>query len=315
MNDPVPSPAGMIYVPGTRVIIQFDERDAQGRVIHSRGSVGVVVRSPDPESALVRVRFMDGSLRVLSSDQILVLAPDQEDQGAQTSSLPHNDFYDRIIFRAVIGSHAYGLTVEGSDTDRRGVYLPRAEQHWSFAGVPEQLEYEPTQEVYWELEKFLTLALKANPNVLECLYSPIIEMATPLGRELLALRSIFLSRLVYQTYNGYAHSQFKKMQNDQRLHGTVKWKHVMHLIRLLLAGIGIIRDGCVPVTVSEHREQLLAIRQGQMPMSEIEAWRTQLQLDFAALVHRSQLPEQPDYRRAEEFLLAARRRALEGDLP
>ena len=30
---------------------------------------------------------------------------------------------------------------------------------------------------------FLNLALKANPNVLECLYSPLIEHVTPLGRE------------------------------------------------------------------------------------------------------------------------------------
>jgi predicted nucleotidyltransferase len=50
------------------------------------------------------------------------------------------------------------------------------------------------------------MALKANPNVLECLYSPLVEMATPLAQELLAMRSIFLSRLVYQTYNGYVMS-------------------------------------------------------------------------------------------------------------
>ncbi len=46
-----------------------------------------------------------------------------------------------------------------------------AELHWSLYGVPEQLENEETQEAYWELQKFIVLALKANPNVLECLYS------------------------------------------------------------------------------------------------------------------------------------------------
>jgi hypothetical protein len=40
------------------------------------------------------------------------------------------------------------------------------------------------------------VALKANPNVLECLYSPLVEAATPLAEELLALRGIFLSRLI-----------------------------------------------------------------------------------------------------------------------
>ena len=121
--------------------------------------------------------------------------------------------------------------------------------------MPEQLENDETQEAYWELQKFLVLALKANPNVLECLYTPLVEKATPLAEELLAMRSIFLSRMVYQTYNGYVLSQFKKMQADIRNQGQVKWKHVMHLIRLLLSGISVLREGFVPVRVEEHREQ------------------------------------------------------------
>ena len=72
-----------------------------------------------------------------------------------------------MIYRCVVGSRAYGLESDASDTDRRGVYVPPAELHWSLYGVPEQLEYDPTQEVYWEVQKFLVLALKANPNVLE----------------------------------------------------------------------------------------------------------------------------------------------------
>src|SRR5487761_1207931 len=57
----------------------------------------------------------------------------------------------------------------------------------SLFSVPEQLENEETQEAYWELQKFLVMALKANPNVLECLYSPLVETATPLAKELLAI--------------------------------------------------------------------------------------------------------------------------------
>ena len=160
-----------------------------------------------------------------------------------------------------------------SDIDRRGIYLPPADLHWSLYGVPEQLENDETQEAYWELQKFLVLALKANPNVLECLYTPMVEKATPLAEKLLAMRSIFLSRMVYQTYNGYVLSQFKKMQADLRNQGQVKWKHVMHLIRLLLSGISILRDGFVPVRVEEHRDKLLAIRRGEMPWEEVEDWR------------------------------------------
>src|SRR5207237_1346052 len=80
----------------------------------------------------------------------------------------------------------------------------------------------------------------------------------------LGMRSAFLSLLIYQTYNGYVMSQFKKMQADIRNHGKVKWKHVMHLIRLLLSGIGVLRDGSVPVRVDAHRDRLLAIRRGDV---------------------------------------------------
>src|SRR5438477_73705 len=83
--------------------------------------------------------------------------------------------YDHVIYRCIVGSRAYGLDDDESDTDRRGIYLPPAELHWSLSGVPEQLENLATDDVYWEIQKFITLALKANPNVLECLYTPLAE--------------------------------------------------------------------------------------------------------------------------------------------
>jgi len=151
--------------------------------------------------------------------------------------------------------------------------------------------------------------------VLECLYTPLVEKATPLAEELLGMRSIFLSRTVYQTYNGYVMSQFKKMQADLRNHGRVKWKHVMHLTRLLLSGIGVLRDGIVPVRVEEHRDRLLAIRRGDVPWEDVEHWRLSLHHEFNAAFATTRLPERPDYERANGFLISARRRALLEDLP
>src|SRR5207302_4123271 len=217
--------------------------------------------------------------------------------GDRTRTAVRADLFQRVIYRCVIGSQAYGLAEAASDIDRRGIYLPPAELHWSLYGAPEQLENHETQEAYWELQKFLVLALKANPNVLECLYTPLVEKATPLAEELLAMKSIFLSRLVYQTYNGYVLSQFKKMQGDIRNHGQVKWKHVMHLIRLLLSGIGVLRDGFVPVQVDAHRDQLLAIRRGEVPWDDVEHWRLSLHQEFSSAVETTQLPERPNYER------------------
>jgi hypothetical protein len=138
----------------------------------------------------------------------------------------------------------------------------------------------------------------------------MVEKATPLAQELLGMREIFLSRLVYQTYNGYVMSQFKKMQADIRNQGQVKWKHVMHLIRLLISGTSVLREGFVPVRADEYREQLLAIKRGELPWEETEKWRLSLHQDFDRALRETKLPERPDYEKANAFLIKARQAAV-----
>ena len=89
---------------------------------------------------------------------------------------------------------------------------------------------------------------------------------------------IWLCWLNTASYSGYVASQFKKLQTDLRNQGQIKWKHAMHLIRLLISGIDILRNQRVAVDVGEHRDELLAIR--------------------------------PDYLKANELLTQARRSAL-----
>jgi len=213
-----------------------------------------------------------------------------------------------VIYRCVVGSTAFGLNQEGSDVDRRGFYLPPAHLHWGLAGVPEQLETDQ-EECYWEIEKFLRLALKANPNVLECLYSPMIETCSPLAAELVELRHIFLSRHIHKTYSAYAQSQFQKLEQSLRNQRGIRWKHVMHLIRLLLAGTTALREGFLPLAVAKHRDKLLAIRNGEVAWAEVETWRLALHRELDEALKTTQLPEHPDYGQANEFLLRARRLA------
>jgi uncharacterized protein len=316
VTDRVHYHPALIFSVGTQVVTQVDIPGSGGLVLHPRGTVGVIVKAPTDAEHSYRVRFPDGFEAPLKRSEVEMLARFKEGEiGDSAHAVAHADLYQRVIYRCVIGSQAYGLADTASDVDRRGIYLPSADLHWSLYGVPEQLENHETQEAYWEVQKFLVLALKANPNVLECLYTPLVERATPLAEELLAMRPIFLSRMVYQTYNGYVLSQFKKMQADLRNHGKVKWKHVMHLIRLLLSGIGVFREGSVPVTVDTHRDRLLAIRRGEVPWQEVEDWRLGLHHEFNAAFETTRLPERPDYKRANAFLISARRRALSEELP
>jgi hypothetical protein len=222
------------------------------------------------------------------------------------------DLWPFIRFRSVVGSRAYGLERPDSDTDRRGFYLPPADQHWSLESVPEQLE-SSAEECYWELGKFVRLALKANPTVLECLYSPIVETCLPPADALLAIRDRFLSKRAHQTYGAYVDSQFAKIQRDLRIQGEIRWKHVMHLMRLLLSGITVLREGRVSLHAGPHVHQLRAIREGVVPWDQVDAWRVELAIQLDQAAAASTLPEQPDMARANQFLINARRYAASSE--
>src|SRR6516162_4677654 len=304
VTDRVHYHPNLILSVGTQVVTLVDIPGSAGLVLHPRGTVGVIVKSPTDLDHSYRVRFLDGFEASLKQNEVTMLAMFKEGEIGDNAHIAQSDMYECVIYRCVIGSQAYGLADAESDVDRRGIYLPTADLHWSLYGVPEQLENHETQEAYWELQKFLVLALKANPNVLECLYTPLVEKATPLAEELLGMKTIFLSRMVYQTYNGYVMSQFKKMQADIRNKGQVKWKHVMHLIRLLLSGIGTLRNGYVPVKVDMHRDRLLEIRRGELPWEEVENWRLSLHQELNAAFETTKLPQRPDYERANAFLIS-----------
>lgn len=306
----------LIYSEGTQVVTVKEIIGPNGRTSHPRGSVGVIVRAPRDLDHSYRVKFPDGVEEALKPNELTLLASFKEGEiGDEQITAGRSDLFQRVIFKCIIGSRAFGLDDDQSDTDYRGVYLPPAELQWSLYGVPEQLDCHETQETYWELQKFLVLALKANPNVLECLYTPLVEQVTPLGQELLEMRDIFLTRIVYQTYNGYVMSQFKKMQTDIKNQGKVKWKHVMHLIRLLISGIKVLSEGFVVVDAGEYREQLLAIKRGDLPWEETEKWRKSLHKEFDAALVTTKLPERPDYEKANAFLVKARRLATLEQLP
>ena len=335
---------------GTQVVSLVEVRGTNNSLVHPRGAVGVVTRTPAVAGEKFLIRFPDGFEASLTRDQLDILKHFKDRLGPPNSrpartGTPVSDparadleigapsevardsvepsdneqaasifnLESFIIYRCVVGSRAYGLDHNDSDTDRRGIYLAPAELQWSLFGAPEQFEDNTAQSCYWELQKFLTMALKANPNILECLYSPMVEKITPLGNELLAMRDTFLSQMIFQTFNGYAMSQFKKIEQDIRSSGQIKWKHAMHLLRLLLTGAATLREARVPVRVEAHRDRLLAVKRGELPWTEVDAWRKELHRDFERALAETKLPERPDYEAANRFLVKARREQAHAD--
>ncbi len=293
----------LIIPVGTAIVVLADVIKSNEIILHE-GSVGVISQSPPDNTHRYHARFPDGTVLALKRQEFAVQKHYRR-EGLERHVLGEHDLYDSVMYRCIVGSHAYGLSHENSDIDRRGIYLAPAEMHWSLYGVPEQLEQ--GEECYWELQKFLVLALKANPNILECLYTPLVEHVSPLAQELLAMRHIFVTKLLYQTYNGYVLAQFKKLNKHLENHGTIRWKHAMHLIRLLLAGIATLQTGDVMVDAGEYREKLLTIGRGEMAWEDINQWRLQLHREFDAAYQVSQLPDRPDYEAANAYLIRARK--------
>jgi uncharacterized protein len=310
----VPAPLPPILSVGTAVVAVVDLRTADGQLAHPPGVAGVIVSAPlDPEHAY-RVRFSGGDEHTLRRREMQVLSHYQsmglDPASGRIDSLVEHGLQRCVVYRVITGSRAYGLDHADSDTDRRGIYVPPATMHWSIYGVPEQLENKQTEECYWELDKFVRLALKANPNVLETLYVPddCVERCEGVAVHLRAERSIFLSRLVFQTFNGYAISQFDKILADLSRGREAKRKHAMHLIRLLRAGTTALQVGELPVRVrDEHRDEMLGIRDGVVPWSEIDILRKRLHREFEAAFSTTRLPERPDFQRANAIVVEARR--------
>lgn len=294
---------------GTQVVLKVAKPLPGGREIKPPGSVGVVVQSPPSNRGAYVVRFADGQTVKAHFRELALRRTEVEQALGEVAE----DLSPYVIYRCQVGSRAFRLAADDSDEDFRGIYLPPARLHWSLRKLPEQLEFSDhlRDEVYWELEKFLKLALKANPSVLETLWTPLVLDADQTARELRDMRGAFLSKHVYKTYSGYVLSQFRRMANAYKSKGTFKSKHAMHLIRLLYSGIAALETGEIRVDVAEHRGELLEIREGGLPFEEVKRRALALDGRFQQAFERTTLPDQPDYERVDAFLVAARRKMID----
>lgn len=95
-----------------------------GRTLHPRGAVGVVVKAPSDLDHSYRIRFPDGVEEAVKSSELTTLAKFKEGSIGDTSiSAKRGELFDRVIFQCIIGSQAYGLADDASDIDCRG-FLP-----------------------------------------------------------------------------------------------------------------------------------------------------------------------------------------------
>ena len=115
-----------------------------------------------------------------------------------------------IIFKTLVGSHSYGTNIEGSDTDYKGVYIQDPADVY-YNGYKQQIDV-TKDEVYYEVGRFLSLCTSGNPTMLEVLYAPeeCIVHISPIFREIMKIREIFLTKSLRHSFGGYAIEQIRK---------------------------------------------------------------------------------------------------------
>src|SRR2546421_11180824 len=120
---------------GTQVVSLVEGRGTNNSLVHPRGAVGVVTRTPTGDQNQFLVRFPDGFEASFTREKLEVLkhfkdrlgevgrvtpcAPSVVGGSLGTES-PTFDLESFITYRCVVGSRAYGLDNDDSDPHRRG---------------------------------------------------------------------------------------------------------------------------------------------------------------------------------------------------
>lgn len=252
------------------------------------------------------------------------------------------------IYEVVMGSFAYGANLDKgkkSDTDIYAIYLPMKEQLfpnlagkvWGFDEFPEVKTYQITgimveSEEFdiscYPITKFFHLAEQNNPNVIDALFVDfdcVRKLTNGIGTLIRDNRKLFLSKLVFNKFRGYAFSQLSKVRTIDKSSRTLldfyksadldklttnreelrefgtDWKFIYHVVRLMLEAEQILST--YDLDLRRDGEFLKSIRQGFMSLEEILKWFSEKEKYLQNLYNSSTIPERCDKDKIRELLL------------
>ena len=198
---------------GTEVTTTVDRPLGDGPRVVPQGAVGRIVRS-DGERVWVLVVGV-GEIE-LARGEVVPRKLGQVRFAARRAAV-EEALRPCVILESVVGSRAWGLSDEHSDTDHRGVFLLPFPWTTGLADRAEVIVSADGGATYWEIERTIRQLLRADPNTLEVLFVPDVRVLDPVGDRLLAARDAFVSTDVYGSFGRYALSQAKKLGQSARL--------------------------------------------------------------------------------------------------
>ena len=138
-----------------------------------------------------------------------------------------------IILLTLGGSHAYGTNVESSDVDIRGCALNSKDEILTNKNF-EQFVNEDTDTTIYSFNKLIHLLMNVNPNTIEmlgCKPEHYIYLS-PIGKELINNRHLFLSKKCIYSFGGYANQQLRRLDNKaaRLVSQSEQEQHILHSI-------------------------------------------------------------------------------------
>jgi len=375
-------PAAVPLPPGTEVTTRVD-RVVDGE-LRPQGATGRVARL---DGERIEVTFVDGKRAIYLRDEVVPRKLGVA-RYAQRRAAAWELLRPCVVIDTLVGSRAWGVAEEGSDEDRRGVFVLPLPWTTGLVDPPLDLVSLDGSQTYWELGKAIRQALRADPNTLEMLFGTPAVL-DPIGEPFVAMRAGFLSHEIYGSFGRYALSQLDRLEHNQRLAEhratVIEWlradpaleldaaaerlvdaariaapsrtdaiarardyikqlyrsmydqgliagndwvslraaagtqlelprdlrpKNAYNLIRLLDLAIRWLAGEPPAVRASEAiRPTLLAIKRGEMPMTDVMALARELTPKLEAARQHSPLPRHPDVAAADRVLRAAREEA------
>ncbi len=210
---------------GTRAVIKVSAVDDAG--VRHRSGVLVVVKEQLPGSSY-GVESIAGAHFVVGRDALVLEKPDHLQALAQRQH-DHARLTEHVVLAVVVGSRAWGLANAASDEDVRGCFVLPFDEESSIYDAPEEIH--AGEAAYWEIEKMVRQGLRADPNTLETLWSPLVKVEHGIGARLRSERAIFSSLRVIDAFGRYAQSQLKKLER-----ALARRRHLKVLLHVVRAG-------------------------------------------------------------------------------
>ena len=214
---------------------------------------------------------------------------------------------NKTLLKVLVGSQAHGLATPESDNDYRGVFVTPTSEVVSLGGIKAQTSWIEGKEddTSWEIGKFLTMATKCNPTVLEVFLAPVISEDVE-GKELRELfQYVWNSTDVMNAFIGYGINQRKKFleNKDDR-----QAKYACAYLRTLYQAFMLLSTGTFPVRIidTEVGAACMRFKQGFFTVGEV----MQICTDWELRVRKAYelFPKkETNFDKVNEFLIKVRK--------